>query len=89
MLIPDHSSVEININKPTKAIVLELNEDLINIVVQKLNYNLDVNSKSLKLEKPFINSKSKLIETTTERIIETVNSKDIEHKEFLIDLYAQ
>ncbi|MGV3025162.1 hypothetical protein ACED96_05480 [Clostridium thermobutyricum] len=89
MLIPDHSSVEININKPTKAIVLELNEDLINIVAQKINYNLDVNSKSLKLEKPFINSKSKLIETTTERIIETVNSKDIEHKEFLIDLYAQ
>ena len=89
MLLPDHSSVEININKPTKAIVLELNEDLINIVAQKINYNLDVNSKSLKLEKPFINSKSKLIETTTERIIETVNSKDIEHKEFLIDLYAQ
>ncbi|MGL5416451.1 MAG: helix-turn-helix domain-containing protein [Clostridium sp.] len=88
MLLPSNSSVEMNIKEPTKAIALELNEDLINGVSQKLNFNFDISSKSLNLETPFINSKNNLIDVSIKRIIETANST-ITHKEFLLDLYAQ
>lgn len=55
MLLSPNSSVEMKIEKPTKALVLELNEDL---------------NKSI-LEKPFFNENNELIELTTKKIVET------------------
>ncbi len=54
MLLPPNSSVEMKIEKPTKALVLELNEDLINTVSEKLSYELDVDLNKSILEKPFL-----------------------------------
>lgn len=88
MLLPPNSSVEMRIEKPTKALVLELNEDLINTVSEKLSYELDIDLKNSKLEKPFFNENNELIELTTKRIVETATN-NTNHKEFLLDLYAQ
>ncbi|EOU1703969.1 helix-turn-helix transcriptional regulator [Clostridium perfringens] len=41
MLLPPNSSVEMKIEKPTKALVLELNEDLIN-TVSEIAYDLNM-----------------------------------------------
>ena len=88
MLLPPNSSVEMKIEKPTKALVLELNEDLINTVSEKLSYELDVDLNKSILEKPFFNENNELIELTTKKIVETA-TKDTNNKEFLLDLYAQ
>lgn len=88
MLLPPNSSVEMKIEKPTKALVLELNEDLINTVSEKLSYELDTDFKNSKLGNPFFNENNELIELTTKRIVETATS-NTSHKEFLLDLYAQ
>lgn len=88
MLLPPNSSVEMKIEKPTKALVLELNEDLINTVSEKLSYELDVDLNKSILKKPFFNENNELIELTTKRIVETA-TKDTNNKEFLLDLYAQ
>lgn len=88
MLLPPNSSVEMKIEKPTKALVLELNEYLINTVSEKLSYELDVDLNKSILEKPFFNENNKLIELTTKKIVETA-TKDTNNKEFLLDLYAQ
>ncbi|EGT3616612.1 AraC family transcriptional regulator [Clostridium perfringens] len=88
MLLPPNSSVEMKIEKPTKALVLELNEDLINTVSEKLSYKLDTDFKNSKLGNPFFNENNELIELTTKRIVETATS-NTSHKEFLLDLYAQ
>ncbi|MCX0392006.1 AraC family transcriptional regulator [Clostridium perfringens] len=88
MLLPPNSSVEMKIEKPTKALVLELNENLISTVSEKLSYELDVDLNKSILEKPFFNENNELIELTTKRIVETA-TKDTNNKEFLLDLYAQ
>lgn len=88
MLLPPNSSVEMKIEKPTKALVLELNEDLINNVSEKISYDLDFDITKIKMEQPFFSANNELIELTTKRIVETAN-QDTSHKEFLLDLYAQ
>ncbi|WP_280537026.1 hypothetical protein [Clostridium perfringens] len=49
------------IEKPTKALVLELNEDLINTVSEKLSYELDVDLNKSILEKPFFNENNEFL----------------------------
>lgn len=87
MLLPPNSSVEMKIEKPTKALVLELNDDLINNVSEKLSYDLNVDLTNTNLETPFVSDNNEIIDLTTKRIIETtINTKN---QEFLLDLYAQ
>lgn len=88
MLLPPNSSVEMKIEKPTKALVLELNDDLINNVSEKLSYDLDFDITKVKIEKPFFSANNELIGLTTKRIVETAN-QNTANKEFLLDLYAQ
>lgn len=87
MLLPPNSSVEMKIEKPTKALVLELNDDLINNVSEKLSYDLNVDLTNTNLETPFVSDNNEIIDLTTKRIVETtINTKN---QEFLLDLYAQ
>ena len=44
-----------NLKNLLKSLVLELNEDLINTVSEKLSYELDVDLNKSILEKPFFN----------------------------------
>ncbi|WP_224374802.1 hypothetical protein [Clostridium perfringens] len=53
--------MEMKIEKPTKALVLELNEDLINTVSEKLSYELDVDLNKSILEKPFFNENNEFL----------------------------
>lgn len=88
LLLPAYSKVYMNIAKPTKALVFELNNDLIDSVVQKSTF-------SLPKEVDFTSSKEILL-SNLERSIQTdignlmtTSTYPNEKEPFLIDLYAQ
>lgn len=86
LILPPHSSIEMEINKPTKALVLEINEKLIDDVIRKINFDIDLsNNKILDF---LLYNKTKSLDDPIKRIIDIASSKDY-NKEFLIDLYAQ
>ncbi len=88
MLLPPNSSIEMKIEKPTKALVLELNDELINNVSEKLSYDLDIDLTNTNLDIPFFSNSNELMDSTLKKIVET-STNSTNHKEFLLDLYAQ
>ena len=88
MLLPPNSTIEMKIEKPTKALVLELNDELINNVSEKINYDLDIDLTHTNINLPFFGDNNELIDSPIKKIIKTSTSST-NHKEFLLDLYAQ
>lgn len=86
LILPPHSSVEMEINKPTKALVLEINDKLIDDVTKNIDYDIDLSD-----NKPLdflLYKKTKSLHDPIEKIMDLASRKDYK-KEFLIDLYAQ
>lgn len=88
ILLPPNSSVEMEINIPTKALVLELNSDLIYNISNKISLDLEIETDKLIYNDLFIATSDNEIKNCISKIIKTYNSSD-KNKEFLIDLYAQ
>ncbi|WP_242863217.1 helix-turn-helix transcriptional regulator [Caloranaerobacter ferrireducens] len=88
ILLPPHSSVEMEINIPTKALVLELNSNLIYNISNKISLDLKIETDRLIYNDLFIATSDNEIKNCISKIIKTYNSSD-KNKEFLIDLYAQ
>lgn len=88
IILPPNSTVNLEINTPTKALVFEIYNALIDTVSQKVlvefeaNLNLDRN-KSITYEK--VNPQ---VYYSMNKILHTALSKE-KNKEFLVDLYAQ
>lgn len=86
LILPPHSSVEMEINKPTKALVLEINDKLIDDVIKNIDYDIDF-SKNKQLDY-LLQNKTKSLNDPIKKIIDLSATKEYK-KEFLIDLYAQ
>jgi AraC-like DNA-binding protein len=88
ILLPPNSSVKMEIDTPTKALVLELGQSLIDKITPKVELQLETNLSST-MNKSFFHNKSNIcINKKLEEIITAALSTD-RNKEFLIDLYAQ
>ncbi|MBE6062619.1 MAG: helix-turn-helix transcriptional regulator [Clostridium butyricum] len=86
VLLKPKSKVEVVTNKPTKALVLEISNDLISYINNKLKYefkeNADFNLKSNYIFKDFN------VKNLMDDVIDIVGGNE-SNKEFLIDLRAQ
>lgn len=86
LILPPHSSIEMEINKPTKALVLEISDKLVDDVIKNIDYNIDLST-----NKPLdylLQNKTKPLHDPIKKIIDLASTKQ-HKKEFLIDLYAQ
>lgn len=88
LLLPPHSTVHMNIEKPTKALVFELNDQLIQSVVSSAH----LKNKETQIESPFnellIGNHDQNIMNDVHQLIDISRSKDL-CDPFLLDLYAQ
>jgi AraC-like DNA-binding protein len=88
LLLPPHSTVHMNIEKPTKALVFELNDQLIQSVVS----NANIKNKETLMESPFnellIGNHDQNIMADVHQLIDISRSKDL-CDPFILDLYAQ
>ncbi|SHH55024.1 helix-turn-helix transcriptional regulator [Tepidibacter thalassicus] len=87
VILPQNSQVYMEINKPTKALVLEIKEDVIKNITSKvsLDFQIDIETKDGGL---FIGKKTLNIKLAMEKIVKTYYSLE-KNKAFLMDLYLQ
>lgn len=88
IILPPNSTVNLEINIPTKALVFEIYNKLVDSVAQKVSieYDTDLNcdiNKGILYEKV-----NPVIHNAIDKILNTTLSNE-KNKEFLVDLYAQ
>jgi AraC-like DNA-binding protein len=88
IILPPYSSVTLEIDIPTIALVLEISDTLINSIVKKVSFEFETDLSFNKTKNFSRNKNNSIINKTIKKILQTINSKD-KNKEFLIDLYAQ
>lgn len=88
ILLPPHSNVHMNIDIPTKALVLELNDSLLKKVTEKISVDMDADYETLKENRFFLGNVNDELGKCLNQLADT-SSKPVKNKEFLIDLYAQ
>lgn len=88
VLLPPYSSVEMEINTPTKALVLELNNDLIENISNKISLDFKIETGKLVNNNLYIGKRCNEIKNCISRIIKIYKGTD-KNKEFLIDLCGQ
>lgn len=88
VLLPPNSKVDMEMNIPTKALVLELNNHLIEKVGKKVTLDFKVESDIVTDNNLFIGQDSNILNNSVLNILSIHNSSET-NKEFLIDLYAQ
>ena len=88
ILMPRNSNIYMEIDIPTKALVFELNDDLLKQVSEKISIDYEVNYNSIIEDKFIRNELTKEIKGCLDKI-SFVISKQNKNGEFLLDLYAQ
>jgi AraC-like DNA-binding protein len=88
ILLPPHTHVHMDIDIPTKALVFELSDNLLKMVIEKVSIDMDVDYDSIKEDKFFKGNISSELAYCLNRLTD-VSIKPDKNKEFLIDLYAQ
>ena len=88
ILLPPYSKVHMDINEPTKALVIELNDKLIKKVAEKISVNIDVDYELLKENRFFLGDIDGDLRHCLNRLTSAAVSTD-SNKRFLLDLYAQ
>jgi len=87
LILPSHSKVIMEIEKPTKALVFELNNNLIDQVISRAEIQLDMDSYSTAKEL-IINNQQYNIAEDIKNLVKFGIEKKYREK-FLIDIYAQ
>lgn len=87
MLLSPYSEVEMEILEPTKALVIEIQEGLIEDVKNKINLNLNINHHT-KLNGLLLKRQDVNFNNTLKKISD-ISLGEYEDKGFLIDLYSQ
>lgn len=88
IVIPPNSTVNLEINAPTKALVFEINSSLIDSITQKVCIEFE-NDLSCDINKNILHKKiNPSLHNSFEKILNTALSSE-KNKEFLVDLYAQ
>jgi AraC-like DNA-binding protein len=88
LLLPPESSIHMEINQPTKALVFELNSRLIKQANEKLKKEYSIDYKTLSQNNYYIGEKNKELIEILNRINDKLLKKS-ENFEYIIDLYAQ
>jgi len=88
MLLPPHSSVHMDIDVPTKALVFELNDSLLKKVSEKISVDIDTNCDSLQKDRFFCGNINGELGKCLDRLSD-ISVRPDKNKEFLLDLYAQ
>lgn len=88
LILPPNSTVNMEINTPTKALVFEIYNSLMNSVTKKVSMEFETDlscdiNKSILFEKV-----NPVVHDSIEKILNTALSNE-RNKEFLVDLYAQ
>ena len=89
ILLPPHSSVDMLIEKPTKALVLELSDELITKTGEKISSDLEFISPDISKEDLFLGSNSGSVEFCMKRISHALTNTKERDTKFLMDLYVQ
>ena len=87
LLLPAYSKVFMEINRPTKALVFELNDKLIESVVQKVEVKTSKESRFNPASQVLVNNLASNIKLDLQQL--TSSSYTHNKEPFLIDLYAQ
>jgi len=89
IVLPPESTVSMEISKPTRALVLEISDNLIDNISNKVCLDLEIDQNPLDREgQPLFRKNSELIKSEIEKITVAALGKS-NNKEFLIDLYVQ
>lgn len=88
IILPPHSSIKMEIDVPTTAVVLEISDKLIDMVNEKVSISLEMHGGNPIDKNLFYQKTNSNINMTMEKILEVASGKE-RNKEFLIDLYAQ
>lgn len=88
ILLPPHSNVHMDIDVPTKALVFELNDELLKKVTEKISVDIDADYDSLKEDRFFLGDINEELGECLKKLT-VVSAKPDKNKEFLLDLYAQ
>lgn len=88
VLLPPNSKVDMEMNIPTKALVLELNSSLIERISEKVTLDFELDSNIINDNKLFVGQDFDNLNNSISNILSIHNSYD-NNKEFLIDLHAQ
>jgi AraC-type DNA-binding domain-containing proteins len=88
ILLPPHSNIHMDIEVPTKALVFELNSDLLKKVTEKISIDYEVNFDSLVEDRFFLGKINQDMTNCLSKIANTI-PKPNRNLEFLLDLYAQ
>lgn len=89
ILLPPHTSIHMDIDVPTRALVLELNDELLKKIVEKVSLNLEVNYDTLKKSRFFLGDINCDLRSCLNRVADISTAPDKKNKEFLLDLCAQ
>ncbi|KOA19300.1 regulatory protein PchR [Clostridium homopropionicum DSM 5847] len=88
IILPPNSTVNLEINTPTKALVFEIYNSLIDSVTKKVCMEFE-NDLNCDIKKHILYEKvNPIIHNSIQRILNTALSNE-KNKEFLVDLYAQ
>ncbi|WP_432666471.1 AraC family transcriptional regulator [Wukongibacter baidiensis] len=87
VLLPSYSKVEMEIDSPTKALVLELSNDLIKNINDQVTFDYKINNNIIDND-VYLGLNSKALMSSISKISSIYNS-DEQNKEFLLDLCAQ
>ncbi len=89
ILLPPNSTVHMDIDVPTKALVLELNDELLKKVAEKISIDLGADYDKLKKDRFFLGDINNDLRNCLNRVTNILTAQDKNNKEFLLDLYAQ
>lgn len=87
LLLPE-ASVKVNIEKPTRALVFELNDSLLKKAYDNLSTDYETDCDQILVKKIFCASESLDFHDTLGRIVKALNSKG-KNMEYLLNLYSQ
>jgi AraC-like DNA-binding protein len=88
ILLPPDSSIHMNNDIPTKALVFELNNNLLKSVSEKVSVNYEIDNNTLAENKLFLGQANNGINDSFVKI-KNVLTECERNQEFLVDLYAQ
>lgn len=88
ILLPPHSHVHMDINIPTRALVFELNDELLKRVTERISLDINADYDLLSENRIFHGDISNLLRTCL-RKFSILGLNQIKNKEFLLDVYAQ
>lgn len=88
LLLSPNSKIDMSIHQPTKAVVFELNNNLINKVNEKISNDYFIDYSSLASNFYYVGKNNNELKDLLNRISNEILKKD-KKSEYLIDLYAQ